>query len=298
MAGKVLVVDSTTATRRQAISILLPAGYEVTVAEDFLEAQRVIAREAPDLVVLADSLSDDRGLLLVGRLFSSPATSTIPVLVIADTVERQLAADKAGAREVLPGPVAGPSLLAAVARHLRSSPATRMAPASLLNDADRLEAVAALRPGPSGDPDLDRFTHLAAKMLRVPVSTITLVEKDQQIYASQTGVGEPWSSVGGSPLEYSYCQFAVTSRRPLRIDDASKHPLVSWSPAVTELDAIAYVGIPLITNDDLAVGTLCVIDSQPRVWTDHEVGVLEDLAGILTAQLNTTRAQGGRHTAG
>jgi CheY-like chemotaxis protein len=297
MASRILIVDSNMTTRRQVIFVLLPAGFDVSVAEDAVEAQKVMAREKMDLVLLGASMSDSYGLSLVGRLFSSPATSTIPTLVIADSPEAHLAADQAGAREVISGPIDGPALLAAVERHVHSSVVPTTAPASLLNDADRLEAVAALRPGPSGDPDLDRFTHLAAKMLQVPASTITLLEKDEQIYASQTGVGEPWSSAGGSPLEYSYCQFAVTSRQPLRIDDARKHPLVSSSPAVTELEAIAYVGIPLITNDDLAVGTLCVIDSQPRVWTDHEVGVLEDLAGILTAQLNTTRGQDGRHSA-
>lgn len=296
MADKILVVDSNMATRRQAIFALLPAGYDVSVAEDAVEAQKAAAREEPGLVILGASMSDAYGLALVGRLFSSAATAGTPVLVIADTPEAQLAADKAGAREVLPGPIEGLTLLDAVQRHLHFSDVPMTAPPSLLNDADRLEAVAALRPGPSGAPDLDRFTLLASRMLQAPVSTITLIERDEQIYASQTGVGEPWSSAGGSPLEYSYCQFAVTSRQPLRINDASQHPLVSWSPAVTELDAIAYVGIPLITNDDLAVGTLCVIDSQPRVWTDHEVGVLGDLANILTAQLNTTRAQDGRHT--
>lgn len=144
---------------------------------------------------------------------------------------------------------------------------------------------------------LDRFTELASKLVQVPVSTITLIDRDRQVYASHVGVGEPWASVGHAPLEYSYCQYAVTSRQPLRIDDATQHPLVRESPAITEMNAVTYVGIPLIMDDDQAVGTLCAVDSRPRHWTDHEVGILGDLADILTARLNSTRRNPGRHIA-
>jgi DNA-binding response OmpR family regulator len=297
MPGKVLVVDSDFATRKNAIATLMRAGYVVSVAEDPFAAANVAAQERPDLVLLGDSMVSPSGLALVGRFFSSAATAAMPVLVIADTPERQVAADQAGPRAVLPGPVSGPDLIDAVTVQIVAPGALQQAPASVLNDAERLAAVDALRPDSSGQAGLDRFTQLASKMLQVPVSTITLIDKDRQVYASHVGVGEPWASVGHAPLEYSYCQYAVTSRQPLRIDDATLHPLVQNSPAISELDAVSYVGIPLITDDDQAVGTLCVVDSRPRHWTDHEVGILNDLAGILTAQLNSTRRNHGRHTA-
>jgi GAF domain-containing protein len=169
------------------------------------------------------------------------------------------------------------------------------APKSVLEDPDRLAAVNALRPGPGGNPDLDQFTELAAKMLDVPVSVITLIDEDHQLYASQTGVAPAGTALGETSLEYSFCQFAITSREPLRIDDATTHPLVSSNPAVDTRNMKAYVGIPLIVGGDQAVGTLCAIDSTPRHWSDHEVDVLNDLAEILTAQLDSTLAGSGRH---
>ncbi|MDP9027107.1 MAG: GAF domain-containing protein, partial [Actinomycetota bacterium] len=168
-------------------------------------------------------------------------------------------------------------------------------PESVLTDADRLAAVEALRPELSEQEGLDRFTLLASKILEVPVSTITLIDRDRQIFASQVGVSEPWASAGEVSLEYSYCQYAVTSREPLRIDDANRHPLVQGSPAIDEMNVVSYLGIPLITDDDQAVGSLCAIDSRPRHWTDHEVSILNDLAEILLAQLNATRRTPGRH---
>ena len=296
MLGRVLVMDSNFVTRKNTIASLMRAGYEVSVADNPVVVANVADQESPDLVILGDSMVNPLGLAFVGRLFSSAATAKVPVLVIANTPQKQVAAEQSGPRLVLPGPVTGPDLLGAVAVHIVAPGALPQAPASLLNDAERLAAVDALRPNSSAQAGLDRFTQLASKMLQVPVSTITLIDKDRQVYASQVGIGEPWASVGYKPLEYSYCQYAVTSRQPLRIDDAAQHPLVQQSPAISEQGAVAYVGIPLIMDDDQAVGTLCVLDSRPRHWTDHEVGILNDLAGILTAQLNSTRRNPGRHT--
>ncbi len=296
-ARKVLLVDSDSSTRMQAIRALMGAGYQVSIAEDSLEAARVAENESPDLVLLGDSMVLSAGLgVLVGRLFSSAGTADVPVIVIANTAEGKLLADKAGARAVIGGPASAAELIGAVAAHIESPGALHGAPAAVLNDEDRLAAVDALRPGPSGQASLDRFTVLASKMLHVPASTITLVDRDRQVFASQIGLGEPWATDGETPLEYSYCQYAVTSRQPLRIDNAKLHPLVQGSLATTEMSVSAYLGIPLITDDDQAVGTLCVIDSQAREWTDHDESILNDLAQILTAQLNATRKAPGRHS--
>jgi len=297
MADKILVVDSDSAARLRLIAVLMPAGYQVSIAEDPIAAATVAAEELPELVLLGDSMTHASGLSLVGRLFSSPETARIPVLVIANTVENATAADQSGARAVIPGPVAAADLLRAIEANIHSPGALVQAPASLLNDADRLAAVAALRSDLSGNSNLDQFTELASKALQVPISTITLIERDEQVFASQVGISEPWASRGATPLEYSYCQYAVTSRAPLRIDDASAHPLVENSPAIGEMDVASYLGIPLITADNQAVGTLCAIDSQPRHWTDSEVSKLNDLAEILTTQLNEITHSSGRHSA-
>lgn len=297
MTGKVLLVDSDFATRMPAIGALMGAGYEVNIVEDSLEAARVAASESPDLVLIGDSMVRTASLVLIGRLFSSAATAKVPVLVVANTPEGQLAADQAGARAVIGGPATAADLLEAVSAHIDSPGALPLAPASVLNDEQRLAAVRALLPDGSPQASLDRFTKLASKMLQVPTSMITLIDQDRQIFASQVGLGEPWATVGETPLEYSYCQFAVTSREPLRIDDASTHPLVQDNPTTTAMGPVSYLGIPLITSDDHAVGTLCVFDPELRHWTDHEVAVLNDLAEILTDQFNTSRRGAGRHSA-
>lgn len=232
MARKVLVVDSDFRTRMQAISAVMSAGYQANIAESTMEAVAAAASDRPDLVLIGDSLTGPSGLALVGRLFSDPATADLPVLVVADSPDARTAAEKAGARGVLNGPVTASELLAAIAAHIETPGPIAGAPASVLSDAHRLAAVDALRSSWREQDGLDRFAALASQMLAAPVSTVSLIDSERQLFASQLGMSEPWASAGEIPLEYSYCQFAVTSRQPLRINNATVHPLVQGSPAV------------------------------------------------------------------
>lgn len=290
---KVLVVDTEFATRKVTIATLMGAGFEVCLADSGFETLAVALTEKPDLVLIAESVSRS-DLALVGRLFTNAATAELPVVVVVQGVELFDQAMRSGAREVIAGPATAEAILAAVSAHIERPGALPAAPEALLSDEQRLEAVEILKPIGSEQEALDRFTSLASKMLGVPMSTITLIDRDRQTFASQVGVGEPWASEGGTPLEYSYCQYTVTARQALKIDDANKHPLVWNSPGLKELDVVAYLGIPIITDDDLAVGSLCAIDTQPREWSEREQGMLNELADILTDHFNALRAGSGR----
>jgi GAF domain-containing protein len=60
----------------------------------------------------------------------------------------------------------------------------------------------------------------------------------------------------------------------------------------------SYVGIPLMMGGDMTCGRLCAIDSAPRILSDHEVAILNDLAEILTSQLDNVVGSQDRHTSG
>jgi hypothetical protein len=269
----------------------------VAISEDPLDVPNAAAREAPDLVLIGNSMVRPTGMPLVGMLFSASATAELPVLVIADTLEKRNAADQSGARAVIPGPASDAQILAAVATHIESPGALPQAPESLLNDPQRVAAVATVRARQIDQHRLDRFTHLVAKILDVPVSTITLIDRDRQINVSEVGLSEMPTPQRELPLEYSYCQYTVTAREPLRIDDARRHPLVRSIPAVDGFGAASYLGIPLITAGDQAVGALCAVDSRERQWTEREVSILNDLAAILADELDPERVSVGRHSA-
>ena len=120
------------------------------------------------------------------------------------------------------------------------------------------------------DPAFDRHARLAAQVLNAPVALVSLVDADRQFFKSCLGLPEPWATKRGTPLSHSFCQHAVASREPLIVDDAREHAVLRDNPAIRDMGVVAYAGIPLIDGDGNALGTLCVIDSQPRHWTSHQ----------------------------
>ena len=153
-----------------------------------------------------------------------------------------------------------------------------------VRDPARLAAVRGVA-GPHR-PALDRLADVAARVLNAPVGLVSLVDADRQMWAGCVGVErEPWASDRGTPISHSFCQHAVTAREPLIVSDAREHPVLKTNPAIRDLDVIAYLGVPLITTDGHAVGTLCVIDHKPRLWTTEQIQLLRDLAASVVTEL-------------
>jgi GAF domain-containing protein len=153
------------------------------------------------------------------------------------------------------------------------------------------ERVAALRrlllldTGPS-EP-FDRLVRLAARTLAAPLALVTLIDADRQYFKAAFGLPEPLGSGGQTPLTYSICQHAVAHGGPLVICDARVEHWLDDNPAVTDLGVRAYVGVPLVTPDGFAIGTLCVLDLAPHEWTDDDLANLEDLAGVAMREIQT-----------
>src|SRR6185436_832238 len=157
-----------------------------------------------------------------------------------------------------------------------------LATAAAVQDPVRLAALRSTRLLDSApDPRFDRHARLAAEVLNAPVALVSLVDEDRQFLKSCIGVGEPAASTRETPLSHSFCQHAVAQREPLVVADAREHPVLKTNPAIAELGTIAYAGVPLSDADGHALGTLCVIDKQPRQWSSHQVELLSDLAASV-----------------
>jgi GAF domain-containing protein len=134
-------------------------------------------------------------------------------------------------------------------------------------------------------PVLDRLTRLAAQLVEAPISLLTLVDSDRQIFLSAYGLPEPIRGEREMGLEYSICQHAVASGRPLIVADAHTDAVLKRNAAVTQFGVTAYAGMPLLTWDGHAVGTLCVIDMVVRDWTDDHLVALSHLADIAMDEI-------------
>src|SRR3569833_3163599 len=76
----------------------------------------------------------------------------------------------------------------------------------------------------------DRLTRLAARLLKAPVSLVSLVTERRQFFKSALGLPEPWASLRETPLTHSVCQHVVLSGEPLRIADVRRDPLLRVGP--------------------------------------------------------------------
>ena len=72
--------------------------------------------------------------------------------------------------------------------------------------------------------------------------------------------------------------------------DAREHAVLHDNPAIRDMGIVAYAGIPLIDAKGHALGTLCVIDSQPRHWTTHQVQLLSDIAASVVTEITLAQA--------
>jgi hypothetical protein len=138
-------------------------------------------------------------------------------------------------------------------------------------------------------PPEDRFdslTQLASRALNAPVALVSLVDEDRQFFKSCLGLPEPWASERETPLTHSFCQHAIAAREPLIVEDARKHPVLHDNEAIKDLGVIAYAGIPLEGRSGQPLGTLCVIDHEPRAWTANEIDLLTGIARAVTAQVD------------
>jgi GAF domain-containing protein len=163
--------------------------------------------------------------------------------------------------------------------------------AAAVEDQDRLDALHSTGLLDSDiSPSFDRLARLASSVLNAPVALVSLVDADRQYFKSCLGLPEPWASQRGSPLSHSFCQHAVASREPLLVTDAREHEVLHENPAIRDMGIVAYAGIPLIDAEGHALGTLCVIDSQPRHWTSHQVQLLSDIAASVVTEISLARA--------
>ncbi|MBC7691441.1 MAG: GAF domain-containing sensor histidine kinase [Methylotenera sp.] len=159
----------------------------------------------------------------------------------------------------------------------------------LLNDPDRLRALrdTQLLDTPS-EESFDRFTRSASRLLHAPLTLISFVDSDRQFFKSTQGLPEPWASERVIPIENSVCQYTLQGQ-PLVIEDAREHPLLKNNPALSALNLVAYLGIPMITPEGHNLGAFCAVDHQARKWSEDEIALLQDLTHSIMTEISLRR---------
>lgn len=149
-----------------------------------------------------------------------------------------------------------------------------------LNALARTELIDAKR-----DPGLDKITRLASVTIGCDVALISFVEPDRQFFVSSCGLPEPYASERQTPLSHSFCQHVVLAKKPLIIEDARSHDLVSSNLAITDLNVISYLGVPIEYHGE-TIGALCAINGTPRKWDERDLNILQGFADLIEHEID------------
>ncbi|MBY0239228.1 MAG: PAS domain-containing protein [Burkholderiaceae bacterium] len=155
-------------------------------------------------------------------------------------------------------------------------------PAVSIDEIKRLDALFAMGLLDSpGEERFDRVTRLACALFKVPIALVCLVDSDRQWFKSRQGL-----AVAETARHISFCAHAILSDAPFVVPDTFTDQRFADNPLVTGAPHVRfYAGIALRSREGLRVGTLCIIDNQPRNIGADQMAQLADLASIAQEEL-------------
>lgn len=133
-------------------------------------------------------------------------------------------------------------------------------------------------------PSEERFdcvTRMAKRLFGVPIALVSLVDENRQWFKSCFGL-----DVSETERSISFCGHAILNKSALVINDATlderffDNPLVIGEPYIR-----FYAGQPLRTLSGQGLGTLCIIDQTPRDFSDEDIAMLANLAGMVEREI-------------
>src|SRR5947209_12470740 len=143
------------------------------------------------------------------------------------------------------------------------------------NEQARLAALQRYNILDSGsEAEYDDLIRIAAQICRTPIALITLIDSERQWFKSRLGL-----ELSETPREQAFCAYAIHDTATLVVPDAVRdarfvdNALVLGEPRIR-----FYAGAPLHTGDGINLGTLCVIDREPRTLLPEQQEALEALA--------------------
>jgi len=133
----------------------------------------------------------------------------------------------------------------------------------------------------------DRIVRLASKVTGSPIALISLLTARRQWFKARVGL-----PAQQTPREWAFCSHAILQDGPFVVEDAMVDARFAGNPLVLAAPHMRfYAGVPLRDRSGMAMGTLCVIDREPRKLRAAELEALMDLAAIATKEIEASEDQ-------
>jgi GAF domain-containing protein len=152
------------------------------------------------------------------------------------------------------------------------------------NEAERLHALRTLQIlDTSHEERFDRVTRMAKRMFGVSISLVSLIDENRQWFKSAQGL-----EATETPRDISFCGHAINQEGLFIIPDAAEDERFFDNPLVTSAPNIRfYAGYPLKIREGLNIGTLCLIDQQPRAMEEEDQQLLKDLGAMVEQEIKS-----------
>lgn len=127
------------------------------------------------------------------------------------------------------------------------------------------------------------IVHLASVLCDVPIALVTLIDRDRQWFKASHGLSET-----GTRRDEAFCNHAIKAPNEfMEVHDAQTDSRFVTNPLVTGEHSIRfYAGMPLVTEGGEAIGTVCVLDRQPRELDEKQRTGVQALARLTMTLLN------------
>jgi len=154
-------------------------------------------------------------------------------------------------------------------------------------EAERLDVLRALCIWDTpDDPAFTAIVETAADLLSCPISLVSLVGEHTQRFKARVGL-----EIDGTPREHAFCRYTILQDEVMVVEDARADPRFRDNPLVTGAPGIRfYAGCPVHADGGHAIGTLCVIDTEPRRAAELPLHRLRRLASVVEGLLRAYRA--------
>ncbi|WP_434685127.1 GGDEF domain-containing protein [Pseudanabaena minima] len=131
----------------------------------------------------------------------------------------------------------------------------------------------------------DRLARIAKRLFGVPIALVSLVDMNRQWFKSCQGL-----AVTEMSRDISFCGHAILGNDIFMIADTLEDERFYDNPLVLNEPRIRfYAGVPLVVPNGIKVGTLCLIDREPRILSDEDRELLRDLGQMAAQELSSVQ---------